>query len=170
MAPRRPKMVFCSTQNRPQRATQSHREPQRATKTLQDAPRRLPEASKRPRSPSRRLQGRHKRLPDASKTLKLHSKTAKTSPRGLHMPPRRPISLPRSSKVLVSCPKILLPCEVHAKSLPISKVCQGCLSPEAKHDGSLSNSWPFTKDGLAVVRPRRASSIRQNTLVLQWRV
>ena len=32
------------------------------------------------------------------------------------------------------------------------------------------NRESFTKVGLAVVRPRRASSIRQNTLVLQWRV
>ena len=34
----------------------------------------------------------------------------------------------------------------------------------------LQTPWPSTKGGLAVVRPRRASSIRQNTLVLQWRV
>ena len=48
MAPRRPKMVFCSTRNRPERGTQSHREPQRATKTLQDAPRCAQDAPKMP--------------------------------------------------------------------------------------------------------------------------
>ena len=140
------------------------------------------------------LQEASKRPPDALKTAKITFKTPprppNTSTRGFQMILRRSSSTPRPPKppqeashaaktpniaskilqMLVSCPKILLHCEVHAKSLPISKVRQGCLSPQAKHDGLLSKSWPFTKGGLAVVRPRRASSIRQNTLVLQWRV
>ena len=34
----------------------------------------------------------------------------------------------------------------------------------------LRRTWPSTKGGLAVVRPRRASSIRQTTLVSHGRV
>ena len=40
----------------------------------------------------------------------------------------------------------------------------------AQHRGLLPKPWPNSKGGLAVVRPRRASSIRQTTLVSHGRV
>ena len=58
----------------------------------------------------------------------------------------------------------------HAKPLPFSKKSHRCLSAVAKHDGRLPKQWPLTKGGLAVARPRRASSIRQTTLVSHGRV
>ena len=42
--------------------------------------------------------------------------------------------------------------------------------PRKGHHGPLSPRWPCNKGGLAVVRPRRASSIRQTTLVNHGRV
>ena len=84
----------------------------------------------------------------------------KTPSRPPKTPPRAPKTPPRASKML---PR-------HAKSLPVSKISQRCLSAVAKHDGRLSNQWPLTNGGLAVVRPRRASSIRQTTLVSHGRV
>ena len=104
------------------------------------------------------------RLPNAFLAPKISSKPVKTSPRGLQMPPRRSISLPRPSKMFGSFFKSLLPCQVHAKSLPGSEIRQRFLSAMAKHDGRLPSPWPLTKGGLAVVRPRRASSI----LILHW--
>ena len=85
-----------------------------------------------------------KRLPDASKTPYVRS------------------------KMLVRCSKKLLPCQVHAKSLPVSKICQRCLSPVAKHDGRPSIPWPLTKGSLAVVRPRGAS-ILFYFIQVRWR-
>ena len=38
------------------------------------------------------------------------------------------------------------------------------------HNGRLQRQWLSTKGGLAVVRPRRVSSIRQTTLVSHGRV
>ena len=41
---------------------------------------------------------------------------------------------------------------------------------KTEHNGLLLRLWPYTEGGLAVVRPRGASSIRQTTLVSHVRV
>ena len=130
--------------------------PQDAFKTPQRPPKTPPRAPKTPprclQEPPRRLQEPPARLQEPPRCRQDAFKTPSRPPK---TPPRAPKTPPRASKML---PR-------HAKSLPVSKISQRCLSAVAKHDGRLSNQWPLTKGGLAVARPRRASSIRQTTLV-----
>ena len=138
--------------------------PPRPPKTLPRsprlAPRRFQYRARRLQEASRRLQDGQDRLQDASKAAKKLPNASRMPKISSMMPLRRSISLPRPSKMFGSFFKSVLPCQVHANSLPFSEIRQRFLSAMAKHDGRLPSPWPLTKGGLAVVRPRRASSIR----------
>ena len=85
-----------------------------------------------------------KSLHDTSKrsqdASKTLSRTSRTRPRASKLPPRASKSQPEWPPADASCRRLL------------------------------QTPWPSTKGGLAVVRPRPTSSIRQTTLVRQWRV
>ena len=119
--------------------------------TPKTPPRRFQDASK---TPPRRLHDSSKTPPGAFKTT---SRASKMRTRASKTPPKR------------CCSKKLLPCQVHAKSLP-----SPCQFP--KYARNVSPRWPSTmadcqiRGRLAVVRPRGMSSIRQTTLVSHGRV
>ena len=102
---------------------------------------------------------RHSKAPPrASKTP---SRTSKTPPK---TPPRRPQELAKRSHFFVSLSLSDMPslCQVLAKSLPDCQIRQKCMPTMVKHNGpfcEVRRMWPSTRGGLAVVRPRRASSI-----------
>ena len=81
----------------------------------------------------------------------------------LRMPRRASKMPPKPSKrpqAVINNVKIPSPCQVHAKSLPDCKIRQRCMPTMVNHNGLLQRPCLSTKGGLAVVRPRGASSIR----------
>ena len=140
------------------------RRPRSPPRRLQDRPRHLQEASRRLQDVQDRLQDdskiaqeASKRLPDASKTAKIASKT----------PPRLPNRLPNA----FLAPKISSkPVKTFSRGLqfPARFMPSPCQVPKYARDfcpqwpstmADFHIPWLLTKGGLAVVRPRRASSI-----------
>ena len=111
----------------------------------------------------------------ASKTPSRPSKTppraSKTPSRTSKTPPKRLQDALKNLQNVCLIPLLLsLTCQVSAKFVPshcqIAKYARDvCPQWSSTMVYSLRRTWPSTKGGLAVVRPRRASSIRQTTLV-----
>ena len=117
-----------------------------------------------PPKPSRLFQDASRAPSTASKKP---PRASKTPPRRRQQPPKDPNSLPEESWGLNLDRQTPSGC---CQVLANSRMSQKCLRAMAKHNGLLRRPWPSTKGGLAVVRPRRASSIRQTTLVSHGRV
>ena len=95
-----------------------------------------------------------KALPRRSETaqdaFKRPPRAPKTRPRRLQERPNcRPKASRRLQDELPRCPQEYFKCFLDAPKTP----------PTAKHNDVLSRPWPLNKGGLAVVRPRGASSI-----------
>ena len=120
---------------------------QNAPKSLQDAPKTPPESSQ-----NRAFHNVFKYIPLSWAFLEPSCSTWPS--KRLQSPPKRLQDPPES---LQDTPTCLQP----RASRPL---------PRAGSKSFLLRPSPFTKGGLAVVRPRRPSSIRQTTLVSQGRV
>ena len=89
-------------------------------------------------------------------------------PKNVSRMPRRASKMPpktfKAPQTVSNYVKMPSPCKLLAKSLPDCKIRQRCLPTMVNHNGLLQRPCLSTKDGLAMVRPRRASSINTHSL------
>ena len=90
--------------------------------------------------------------------INCHQNALRMPRRASKMPPK-PSKRPQAVSNNVKMPS---PCQVLAKSLPNCKIRQRCLPTMVNHNGLLQRPCLSTKGGLAVVRPRGASSIMKD--------
>ena len=132
-------------------------------------------ASKTTSRASRTLSWASKTPPRASKTA---PKASKTPPRASKMRPRHPPRAPRIVFFTMCFNIFHFPgpswghLAQHGRQNAFSRLQNDFKIPPraSKIPHVPPTAWPSTKGGLAVVRPRRASSIRQTTLVSHGRV
>ena len=138
---------------------------------LQVHPRRLQDASRTPpgrpgsppRSPKTSPRGHQtppRRLQDHPRRPEQTSKTSKSSQRGLQTPPRYRRPPPNSTNLKSQFPARCLP-----SSYQIPTYAKYICPQWPSSMSSCRGQWSCTKGGLAVVRPRGASSVKKFDLL-----